>query len=120
MATTKELSRIGAPPSAKPLNPQAELVFGLLDVVGELAGMLVAKGVFSATELQLVMETRERICREAVNNVQAIPAKTLAEIAAVWAKPRALAFPRDAQVIPLFQPRTDAAANSDPEAPAFL
>jgi hypothetical protein len=102
---TAELSRVGAPPPAKPLDPQAELVFGLLDVVGELAGMLVAKGVFSATELQLVMETRESICRKAVSNVQAIPAKTMAGIAAIWAKPHALAFPKDAQVIPLFGPK---------------
>lgn len=100
-----ELSRIGAPPSSKSLDPQAELVFGLLDVVGELAGMLVAKGIFSAAELQLVMENRERVCREAVNNVQAIPAKTMAEIAALWIKPRALAFPKDAEVIPLFGPK---------------
>jgi hypothetical protein len=113
----EEISRIGEAPSAKSFKPQEDLVFGLLDVVAELAGILVAKGIFTATELQLVMENREKIARAQVGDIQALPAKTMAEIAALWAKPRALAFPADATVIPLFvknEPPLDAGDDEPP------
>jgi hypothetical protein len=109
---TADLPRIGTRPKVS-LRPQEELILGLLDVVGELAGMLVAKGVFTATELRLVMENRQRICFEQVSAAQSIPARTVAECAAIWEKPAALAFPKDAQVLPFVRPGDPTTAQTE-------
>jgi len=98
----EEMPRICEAPSARSLKPQEDFAFGLLDVIGELAGILIAKGIFTALELEAVMANRQKIARAQVGDIQALPARTMAEIAALWAKPRALAFPKDAVVVPLF------------------
>ena len=77
--------------------PEAELAFGVLDAIGDLCALLVSKGVITATELRLVMEAREKINRAQAGNVQAIPAKTLKEVAEIWER---AAAPKDSNVIP--------------------
>lgn len=119
--SAEEQPRIGGKPveTARVASPEKVLAFGLLDVIGELAGILVAKGIITATELQLVMEGRAKIVRDQWGDLQASPPKTMAEIAALWAKPHALAFPKDAKVIQF--PKKDEsarAAGDDESAPA--
>jgi len=102
-----DMARIGPKPGQRSADPHRDYAMGLFDVIGELAGMLIAHGIITAEGLSFVMRRREQITREAFTEQQALPAKTLAEVAELWAKPAALAFPRDAKVIAFPGQKTD-------------
>jgi hypothetical protein len=103
--TESNLAQIGDAPK-RSLDPQKDFMFGLLDVVADLAGVMIASPNVNldANGFARMMRDRERVERAGRGDHAALPSKMLAEISEIWAKPRQLAFPPDAVVIPFPAP----------------